>query len=48
MHSGSESRDPFQDLITLDGDFAGEGEEGDNPMMGNKRQAATVAPVAKK
>eukprot|EP00439_Symbiodinium_sp_Y106_P029615 s5451_g3.t1 len=48
VHSGSESRDPFQDLITLDGDFAGEGEEGDNPMMGNKRQAATVAPVAKK
>ena len=48
-HSGPESpRDPFDDLIILDGDVATEGEAGDNPMIGNKRQAAAVAPVAKK
>jgi len=41
-------RDPFDDLITLDGDVETEVEAGDNPMIGNKRQAAAVAPVAKK
>ena len=45
---GPEPGDPFDDLITLDADLAVETEEGDIPMTGNKRQAAAVAPVAKK
>ncbi|CAE7869253.1 RNR1 [Symbiodinium sp. KB8] len=48
-HSGPESpRDPFEDLLTLEGNVATGSEAGDNPMIGNKRQAAAVAPVAKK
>ncbi|CAE7345760.1 unnamed protein product [Symbiodinium sp. KB8] len=42
------SRDPFDDLLAFDVDVESDVEAGDNPMMGNKRQAAAVAPTAKK